>query len=166
MYLVGIVHANLTVGLEITGKSANRGATITCTDPITEKLQSSLLDFLNEHIQAVVPESSCKFLRANSTICNPDLITFRIRLVCAGGAPIGNLADNVNSQEKQIEMIMARKSSQSFKARGVEIIVRLFRLSDRAIPPKETCSDECSEKQQASITLCDCPCKLTITSVK
>ena len=166
VYLIGIIHANQTVCLEISGKLADTRKPITCSDTTIEQFQRKLLGHLNDHIETVAADSSCQFQLKNSTICKADSITFRLLLVCVGGAPIGYLAMNVEKQKEEIEKIMERRTSEMFRASGVTIIVRLFRESDRRIPPKATCSDECSETLQGSIVLCDCPCKLTITSVK
>ena len=160
IYLTGLVHANQTVCLDLSSKPAKRGTTITCNDATVVELETQLLAHLNAYNKSMVAGTMCEFLPAGSASCSTTSIKFKIVLTCAGERPNGILINNVRKQQMAITKIMQRRSSETFAAGNVKIVVRLFRESDRRNMPKPTCNEECSEIEQGPLILCDCPCKL------
>ena len=155
----GLIHANQTVCLDLSSKPAKRGTTITCNDAAVAELEKQLLAHLNAYDKSITDGITCEFLSAGRANCSMLSIKFKIVLTCAGGRPNGDLIDNVRRQQMAITKIMQRKSSETFSADGIRIVVRLFRESDRRNSPKPTCNEECSEIEQGPLILCDCPCK-------
>ena len=159
VYLTGFIHANQTVHLELSSRPAKRGTAISCNDATVEQLEDKLLAHLNDYNKTIANGTTCEFLPAGSASCKSSGIKFKIVLACAGDRANGNLIDNDSKQKMAITNIMQRRTSESFTAHDVEIIVRLFRDSDRRNSPKPTCNKECSEVEQGPLILCDCPCK-------
>ena len=156
--IAGLIHANQTVCLDLSSKP-KKDTTITCNDVTVAKLENQLLTHLNAYDKSITDGITCEFLSAGRPNCNTLSIKFKIVLTCAGERPNGDLINNVKRQQMAITKIMERRSSETFVADGVTIIVRLFRESDRRNSPKPTCSKECSEIEQGPLILCDCPCK-------
>ena len=142
--------------LDLTCKTA--ATAITCNNSTITELEKSLVDYLNTE-RAV--GTNCEFLLAGKTACDSQSITFCVALSCAGPRADDYLASHVEQQEAAIKNIMAEKSSKQFTSDTVTITCRLFRDSDRRKMPSPTCDEECTEESQSTVTLCDCPCKLS-----
>lgn len=155
----GLIHANQTVRLDLSSKPAKKRMTITCNDAAVGELENQLLTHLNDYNKSITGGIACEFLSAGNANCSTLSIKFKIELTCAGDTPNGVLIDNVDRQKMAITKIMQRRSSETFTADGIQIVVRLFRDSDRRNSPTPTCDEECSEIEQGPLILCDCPCK-------
>ena len=160
-YPTDLLHANQTVNLEISSRTETKGTTINCNSDTPSKLEKKLLAHLNDDAKSKIADTTCEFLATGNTSCEMDSIVFHVLLTCAGGPANGNLIDNVKQQQMAIKTIMNRKSSERF-TEDVTIIVRLFRESEKRKIPSPKCNDQCVKVQQGPVTLCDCPCKLSM----